>query len=273
MVVGFAVPEDKKLASYRYRCAIPMERLQRMGVQCHLGIGDVTVVSKHWLPIEQVERIDGPIIFDLCDDHFNGPFDQYYRRVIDLADKITCSTPRLAERIATETGATAIVITDPYEFPKSTPQILSGTVKNVLWYGHSSNLNAVRKELPKLGKYNLRLISDAPGCHPWSPHEMQVGFTWCDAVIIPVEQKEKKMAKSPNRMVEAIRSGRYVVASPMPSYEGYGMWQGDIAEGLEWVSNNPIQALEAVAFGQTIIEAKHNPDVVATKWKEVIESI
>ncbi len=273
MLVGWIVPEDPKLASVRYRCLIPKEGLERLGVKSHFGVGDVTIVSKHWCPLEEVEKIESPMIFDMCDDHFNGPFDAYYRRAIDLADLVVCSTQKLAERVAIETGVTPTVISDPYEFSKCGAQMPSGRVKNVFWYGHSTNIKSLRRELPRLGGYSLQMVSDAPGCHPWSHQEMMRWFGWCDAVIIPTDQNEKKQVKSPNRMVEAIRNGRYVVANPMSSYSAYGMWQGDILEGLTWASENPEKALEAVQRGQEIVEELHSPMVIAKQWKEAIECL
>lgn len=267
------IPQDEKLASYRLRCKIPMEGLERLGVRSHFGEGDVTIVAKHWVPLDEVEKIETPLIFDVCDDHFGGPFDSYYRRVIELSDLVVCSTNRMAERVAIETGVVPTVITDPYEYPKAGPQMLSGRAKNIFWFGHPTNLPSLRRELPRLGGYNLKIISEAPGCLPWSHREMLECFTWCDVVIIPVENKEKKMVKSPNRMVDSIRNGRYVVANPMPAYEGYGMWLGDIVEGLEWASNNVEQCLESVSVAQAIIEAKHSPEAVALKWKEAIECL
>ena len=273
MQVGWFIPQDERLASYRLRCKIPSEQLSRLNVKSHFGIGDVTIVSKHWVPLEEVEKIEGRLIFDICDDHFGSAHDSYYRRVIELADLVVCSTNRMAERIAIETGVMAKVITDPYEYSKAGPQMPSGTVKNVFWFGHPSNLISIRRELPRLGGYNLKMISEAPGCIPWSHREMLECFTWCDVVIIPVENKEKKMVKSPNRMVDSIRNGRYVIANPMPAYEGYGMWLGDIVEGLKWAADNVESSLESVRIAQAIIEEKHSPEAVALLWKEAIESV
>jgi hypothetical protein len=273
LLVGWVVPQDERLASFRYRCMIPMAELDRMGVTTRFGHGDVTVFSKHWMPITELEMCMSKVVFDMCDDHFGGKLDDYYRRAIEIADAVVCSTKRLAERVEEETGVVAHVVTDPYEFPKATPQMPSRQVKNLFWFGHPTNLPALQNELRRLQTYNLMAVSEAPGALPWSYQNMLRGFSQCDAVILPIEDKPKKMVKSPNRMVESIRQGRFVVANKMPAYEPYGMWQGDILQGLEFASRDPAGALEMVKNAQEIVEELHAPYIVAQQWKGVFECL
>jgi hypothetical protein len=273
VLVGWVVPQDERLASFRYRCMIPMAELERQGVSTRFGQGDITVFSKHWMPITELEMCMTKVVFDMCDDHFGGRFDSYYRRAIELADAVVCSTQRLAERVEEETGVVPHVVTDPYEFPKATPQMPSRKVKNLFWFGHPTNLPALQNELRRLKDYNLAAVTEAPGAMPWSYQNMMRGFSQCDAVILPIEDKPKKMAKSPNRMVESIRQGRFVVANKMPAYEPYGMWQGDILQGLEFASLDPEGALDMVHAAQEIVEQLHAPAVVARQWKDVFECL
>lgn len=273
MVVGWMVPKDERLASFRYRCQIPMRELDLQGVTTRFGEGDVTVFSKHWAPIQALEACTSKVVFDMCDDHFGGKFDAYYRRAIELADVVVCSTQRLAERVEEETGAVAHVVSDPYEFPKATPQMPSGKVKNLFWFGHPTNLPALQNELRRLKAYNLTAVSESPGALPWSFPNMLRGFSQCDAVILPIEDKPKKMVKSPNRMFESIRQGRFVVANKMPAYAPYGMWQGDIVQGLEFASLDPEGALDMVKAAQDIVEELHAPYVIARQWKDVFKCL
>lgn len=274
-MIGWAVPEALELASYRYRCQIPMRELGKMGIACAMGTGSITVCSKHFLPLEDAERIKktSKIVYDISDDHFGGSLDEHYRTMIDMADAITCPTEAMAARILEETGRTAQVVTDPYEFQRQEPRLPSGSVTNLLWFGHYLNLPGLNAELPRLGSWNLRVVSNAKACIPWSHATMSEEFARCDVVIIPVPAQIRKQVKSPNRMVESIQQGRYVVANPMPAYARYGMWQGDLVEGLKWVTQHPDAALSAVGSAQEIVEALHSPRVVAEQWKRVFERL
>ena len=274
-MIGWAVPEDEQLASYRYRCRIPMRELARMGVACRMGPGRITVCSKHFLPLEEARRIKqtSKIVYDISDDHFGGGLDAHYRTMIDLADAISCPTEAMAERVLEETGRAARVVADPYEFERAEPRLPSGGVRNLLWFGHALNLPGLVAERPRLARWNLRIVSNAPGCIAWSLETMYREFAQCDAVIIPVPAEVRKRVKSPNRMVESIRQGRFVVANPMPAYADYGMWQGDLVQGLEWTAAHPGAASAALGEAQQLVEELHAPRAVALQWMAVFDSL
>jgi len=169
------------------------------------------------------------------------------------------------------------VITDPYEYPRMLPQMPSGEPRNLLWFGHWTNLDGLEEILPKLEKYNVMAVSAGnipKGAKPmqWSREGMMLAFSWSDVVIIPISGKQKNVVKSPNRMVEAIRQGRYVVANPLESYTQYGMWQGDIVEGLEWAKKNPEEVFSLVAKAQALVEEIHSPSVVGKQWYELLKA-
>ncbi len=70
---------SETLASARYRQHIPARELIRMGVDVG-DEGDVLFCSKHgwtedWLKGHQ------HIIYDVCDDHFGGRHDEFYRQM------------------------------------------------------------------------------------------------------------------------------------------------------------------------------------------------
>lgn len=266
-MIDWRIPHKPHVASYRYRCAIP-------GLELIDAPYDVTVLAKNWVHLEDVIDIQGPIVWDCCDDHFShDQLGSYYCAMALLADAITVPTEGMRKRVLAATGKDSFVVADPYEFPLAKPLMKSGWAKKLFWYGHKSNLHSLMERRDAFEGRDTLVMSNYKGCIPWSHEGMLKGFDWCDAVPIPVAQDEKSQAKSPNRMVEAIRQGRYVVASPMPAYEGYGMWQGDIKEGLEWVDDNPDLALQAVREAQQIVEAKHSPQVIAAQWLEVFKYV
>src|SRR5688572_1811033 len=276
-MIGWRVTPDVKIASYRYRCMIPMRELKKSGVDCQVGVGDVTVFSKHFFKDDpdvarMLKKHGGEVVYDICDDHFNNPkWEKHYRQMCELADRKVTASEYLAERVKQETGRDSVVITDPYEYPRVLPK--QAKSENVLWFGHHSNLQALARELPRLNRTVMVCSSkgvDGSKFMEWSREAMFRAFVWADVVIIPVEDTEKKQAKSPNRLVESVRQGKYVIHNPLPAYEGYGMFSGDILEGLEWIDSNQEEAKESVLRAQDLIEQKHSPQTVGKQWMEAL---
>jgi hypothetical protein len=259
-----------ELASTRFRLLIPSQHVK---YKYQLGSGDITIFPKDAVPLGEVKGFSGVKLWDVCDDHFDNPSKgRYYRSMLELADVVTCTTPYLKERIW-QLGREATVISDPLEFPQRAPKI---GFQKLLWYGHSSNLDPLF-ELDLSG-YDLAVVTNKneDWCLPWSHENMRKGLEWCDVVIIPVKQETQKasyLAKSPNRMTEAINAGRFVVANDMPAYRDYGMYLGDIKEGLEWIRNNPHDSEQRLIKAQSLVLERHSPRVIAAQWESLFDSI
>lgn len=264
-MIEWRIPHKPHVASYRYRCAIP-------GLLLIDEPYDVTVLAKDWIHLDDVRQIERPTVWDCCDDHFDSESrGEYYRTIAGLATAITVPTETMRKRVLEVTGRDSFVVEDPYEFPLKKPLMKNGWAKNLFWYGHKSNLSGLIAHRDAFEGRKILVMSNFEGCIQWSHEGMLKGLDWCDVVPIPVA--EDAQAKSPNRMVEAIRQGRYVVANPLPAYAVYGMWQGDLKEGLEWVDDNPDLALEAVRKAQKIVEEKHSPKVIAAQWLKVFQHV
>lgn len=270
--IGVAANVPTNFASTRFRILIPSRHCP--GYTYGLGDGDIVIFPKHVVSPEAVRRFHGIKLWDVCDDHFDDVLASYYRRMLKVVDVITCTTDYLAQRIKSICGRDAHVIGDPLEFKSRLPQV--SKPKRLLWYGHSSNLRALAPL--DLSAFELRIITNAEGRHftPWSLDAMREGLDWCDCVIIPVLEDGKgpaKAAKSSNRMTEAINAGRYVVANPMPAYSDYGMWQGDIMEGLEWLSSHQQQALSDLTASQNKVRLLHSAPQIGFQWAQLFDSI
>jgi hypothetical protein len=269
--VGIATRVKPELASSRFRLIIPSQHVKRY--QYRLGSGDITIFPKDAVPLDEVKTFSGVKLWDVCDDHFDNPAkSRYYRSMLDLADVVTCTTPYLKERIW-QLGRDSTVISDPLEFPQRAPKI---GFQKLLWYGHSSNLDPLF-ELDLSG-YDLAIVTNKneDWCLPWSHENMRKGLEWCDVVIIPVKQETQKasyLAKSPNRMTEAINAGRFVVANDMPAYRDYGMYLGDIKEGLEWIRGNINNSEQKLIKAQSLVLERHSPRVIAAQWESLFDSI
>jgi hypothetical protein len=108
---------------------------------------------------------------------------------------------------------------------------------------------------------------------PWSPLVMDSMLAASDLVLIPSEHRNPiKQAKSPNRLVAGLHSGRFVVAHPLPAYAPYAefAWLGeDLCQGIYWAIRHPREVVERIARGQASIDQRHSPEAVARFWLDV----
>lgn len=238
------------MASYRYRCKTPAEQLNipinaeaDLYVLCKPAISDIKL--QHY-------------IADFCDDHFDWP---HYQHILKHALHVTCPTDEMA-RIIKSHGREATVIHDPYEYPLEAPHCDGDSL---LWFGHGSNLYSIEKLLPMR---NLRIVSNVQGAIPWSWEGLKGEFAKADIVLMPAT----KGYKSPNRTIEAIRQGCFVVAEPHPSINDFPIYIGDINEGIAWAKNHPQEANQMITKAQSYIE-RYSPKTVGSAWKTVMESV
>jgi hypothetical protein len=194
------------------------------------------------------------VVVDFCDDHFDWV---HYQEALRLADAVTCPTEAMA-KIIKEHGRDATVIPDPYEYPKAKPHY-KGT--NLLWYGHKVNKKSLERIMPDLEGYPLRVVSNFDGAISWSHETMLEEFAKADIVVIPKTEDYK----SPNRAIEAIRQGCYVVAEVHPSLEKFPIWLGDIKEGIEWTKSQNMN--ELISKAQKFVTAEYSPKILIDKWK------
>jgi hypothetical protein len=243
---------NESMASYRYRTKIPATLLE-------IPINkeaDIYILSKPTK--EDLER--EMFIADFCDDHFEW---DHYLEILQRALLVTCPTENMREVIK-RYGRNAIVIPDPYEYPLEVPHCNGG---KLLWYGHGSNTYSLIKLLPEIDSSKLRVVSNLTGTIPWSWEAMLREFRMADIVLMPAT----KEYKSPNRTIEAIRQGCFVVAEPHPSINDFPIFIGDIKEGIEWAKSHQQEANEMILKAQKYIE-KFSPRTVANAWKKTLDS-
>jgi len=269
--VNFVTKGGPHLASYRLRILIPARQLARLG--CVVSIGeydpsaDIHVFSKHWDTDDVEAAIKSKCsIYDICDYH--GDREEVHNHYCDMiwaSDAVFVASPILASFYGLEDYAH---ITDPYEFETREPRFHPDNV-NLLWYGHQSNLPTLSNlELDR--EYMLEIVTNAkhPAITPWSHGAMRKAFEKAAITIIPTD--DSKSWKSPNRMVESINAGVFVVANDMPAYRGYEMYLGDIQRGIEWARHNPSQVMKKLKSAQKIVQKKHSPTAVGEKWYDCI---
>jgi hypothetical protein len=265
---------------------IPAEALREMGHtvtvgNCAQAEAYAYVFSKHnavdveianWAKTDWI-RGGGKVVYDICDDHFNDKHGDHYRKMVDLAGIVTCSTAAMQEVIKAETGRDAIQIDDPYEFPEEEPVIKKPG--RTMWFGHKSNL-------PSLDGYDVHdVISNSgytgPGLTrvimPWSMETMVMAFDRNQIVLIPHSDDRKNAVKSPNRVVESIRMGKWVSASPIRSYEQFAPYAniGNVNAGIEMYNDLPDDVLiTRIKAGQDYVRDRFSPETVAKQWLKAL---
>lgn len=177
-----------------------------------------------------------------------------------------------------------------------------GEPLRLVWFGHQSNwktLRGVVESLLEVRGWTIELeIITAPNCGveefcdefnarygracrlrftAWSLAATWEGLARAVVVLIPSWPDDAgKAVKSPNRLVESLRAGRFAVANPLPAYrplEPY-CWLGDsIAEGLRWALEHPDEAQRRVLAGQAFVSETYSPEAVAEAWETALAQL
>lgn len=170
----------------------------------------------------------------------------------------------------------------------------------LLWFGHGSNFGSIVDLLPEFRRLAVsyaveihlvtsphpeiaRLCTEfnenyAPACtlrfSEWSTDTTWQALRDCDMVVIPIQTTDpSKLVKSPNRVVEAIWAGRFVVANRIPAYQEFSAfaWLGDnIVDGIRWALEHPGEVKRRIAAGQEYVEKTCSPEVVAKQWEAAL---
>jgi hypothetical protein len=256
--VSFIHAGNAGMASYRYRALIPAKELR---ASINDFTADVLIFAKPQageVAIAKKAKARGAkVIADFCDDHFGLDF---YREFHELAHEVTCPTETMAKLIGGQ------VVPDPYEFDEAAPHCNGD---NLLWFGNATNYSTLERVKPSIQGHPLRVISNVKGCIPWSIPTMHEELARADIVILP----STKGYKSPNRAIESIRRGCYVVAEPHPSLTGFPVWIGDIPQGIEWARQNTLEANKQTKAAQDFVRSAFSPATQACAWRQVLASV
>lgn len=112
---------------------------------------------------------------------------------------------------------------------------------------------------------------------PWSLPVMAPAFADCDLVFLPGDPADPlKTGVSTNRLAESVQSGRFVVASGMPSYWAFrdAAWIGDdLIDGLRWALGHSGAARSRIVHGQELIDRDHVPPVIGAAWVAALSGL
>ena len=313
---------DNQVASARLRSFLPCRHLAAAGCRASIvapdgrGAYDCIVFQKAYserdldLARRCVTR-GVKVVLDLCDNHLYNPSGDpalaqradRLRRMIDLADAITVSSPVLATFLPRRSLA---VIDDAVEVPALCPasrrwqqarRTRRGARRRpvrLVWFGHSGSespafgLIHLRNLLPELEHLhrslplrltaitNSRLSFDrhlSGSAIPtryvrWRHASFGYHLARHDVCIIPIESNPFTICKTNNRAVLSLLLGVPVVADMIPSYEELGEW----ILFDHWSSNIPTYAHDIdlvrqhVANGRSYVQQTYTPRHLVEQW-------
>lgn len=252
-MIGYCVPVNPKLASFRLRVALPSRFI---GPHIIGGIGDVTFFFKNGNP-DLARKLKGPVVYDVVNAHFDDPD---YRAMVDVATVVTCSSEAMAGIVKEETGRDAAVIPDPYENAEGKPAVPEG---RVLWFGHQANLESL--------KPYADIAPDLCTGSEWSFASEARLLERASVVLLTGNNP----GASENRPVKALRAGRFVVC-PEDCPESWKalseyIWIGNVREGIAWALNNREEACRKVASAQKHLQ-RFSPQSIGSQWADLFAS-
>ena len=271
---------------------------------------DIVIFSKSNQPSNEdilaaAQRAGAKVIVDLCDDHFNKmAVGDHYRKMAARADALVANTREMAAAIRAVTNREAAIISDPYEGTRGEPawKWQPGRRIEALWFGHPLNMDTMEVLLPQLVSRKAEVALSIRICTqvkvgvedkcrnfnrvfgnrvkiyfvPWSVEQVWQELKQTDLVLLPSRVGVgHKDVKSPNRLVESVWAGRFVLASPLPAYREFGEWVGlgdDFCAGLDWVLSHQSELVPRIRAAQDYVAANYSPDVIGKQWEAVIEA-
>ncbi len=244
------------------------------------------------------------VLLDLCDNHFEDPrLGPHLKKLISTVSGIIASTAKMAEVIKEHTGKDSIVIGDPVEGSRSEPAFEPRfPFLKTLWFGHPSNLESLMRIIPELERFSgaipislkvvtslvkgleeklQRITQNCAGrlkieLAPWSIEATWKALSETNIVLIPSLENEKKSVKSPNRLVESLWAGRFVVAHPIPAYGLFddAAWVGNsITEGIRFALDNPEQVVKRITKGQQRVSSHLSSYHIGQLWLQTFGDI
>jgi hypothetical protein len=271
MKVGYCVPITPQMASYRLRVAIPAPL---MGCEYEIGtIGNPSFFYKHFEGDCDLARDCGPFVFDVVNDHFGGKHDAHYRWMTEHATAITVSSQAMADTVKRWTGREAVVIDDPYENGEREVECCG---QEVLWFGHAANIRSLLDQVDKIESLPVVLTVCTNYDHPqmlkWSPDTERRSLDRAAVVLVT----GNNYGASANRIVKALRAGRFVVTpGGVPAWDELKdyIWIGDVRSGIEWAFNNREEACAKILAGREYTRVRNDPRRIAAQWMAVFDSI
>ncbi len=227
----------------------------------------------------------------------DSPIGIFYRDILSFARVVVCPSEAMVAyaRRWMSPGQDYLVIEDPIQVSRKPFQSLdTSNLCRIIWFGHSSNLVYLLRELPALmtrcdaaNAYEFTVLSDPESCNrvkkmlaqaatrrpwhlrivPWEvdrqPNQLEQELDRAHIALIPSDPIDpRKAAVSHNRLVDALQAGCVVVASSVASYK-------EMAK-VALVGDNMPQLLEAAIADYARLSSKYS--MLRERWLQRFET-
>lgn len=291
--VSYVTNSSASVASCRYRILSPARYLDSQKVPISIGptadkLNSVVVFSKHWTYNDYMYALfckarGQKVVFDVCDDHFEGPLGDHYKRMVSTAHLITVNSDVMRNRVIQMTGKDATVIEDPVlsERKPYNPE----RPKGMLWYGQTPNIKVLYEAYPK--DCTVPLLVVVPGRLEPPEHFNKPWIAWAqwhEGIINDAAEATSmallpypanKQAKSANRVLEALNVGIPVLTNSIPSVNripcGWREIQQDLQEQVD--SLMKVDWTEEMQLAQAFVDKNYSQEAIGERWKEELEAL
>ena len=258
----------------------------------YVGKINIDMIDKILEILSDLKRKNSRIIVDYTDDLLSSNNDQdrkmIYEELIKVKSCITVPVDGLGRQFQ-QKGKEVFVIPDGIDsFPLVKPSLKKNNEKNVLWHGHSSNINSliriISSELVKY-KFNLHMVTNpgsfeilkktkfntVPNCKPigylWSIENLIIASHKCDFAIIPAS----KQWASANRLITNFRLGLPVIAEKISSYREFSNFFCEFEERkIIKMFDSPESWHNSIISAQDYIENKFSEYKLINLWKKIL---
>lgn len=300
-MLKFYVPDTNYVrASSRLRALLPSKKFGKVISNISdVKDDDVIVFSKKSSIPEIQYVVDRNIkfIFDICDDQFKDPvYVNLFSYACSNCDLIAVPTQKMKELVEYYTNKKTFIVTDPYERGRRQPSFSPSDVLKIFFFGCVDNFSTVPWQdiVNGLASINLKFKIDAIinyqsmydvnesffQTHEWSFDKQTKLLDECDLVFLPFKNNSKNIAtKSPNRIVESINRGKFVVTNwGVDSYNDFKDFifldeYDKLVDGILWSINNKEEVILKITDGQKYIDDNYSVDSVSETWKQAYELV
>lgn len=303
-----------KRASHRLRGEVTARALAEQGYDskvltdwADVDSNTIVVFLKRSQPhsIQRAKDLGAITVYDLCDNKFEEK--EEYEPCCLTADLVSVNSINMGISTKHHTGRDSIVMPDPYERPKLPPKFAPGSTIKLLWFGSQSSFKffpfveiwqRLEQEIVNykytmisaktdrvLSKMMTRQNKNQVSGINFSKIDMRE-WSWdlqgellrdWDIVLMPVQTENPRTdTKSANRVIDSIISGKFVITTPLHSYQEFApyTWQGDYIEGIKWAVANPDEVLKMITAGQKYVEENYSAQVLSKKFiNEVLNAV
>lgn len=300
-----------KRASHRLRGEVTSNALAAQGYDSKIltdwsevDSNTIVVFLKRSQPssIQRAKDLGAKTIYDLCDNKFEEKDE--YEPCCKLADLVSVNSENMGISTKHHTGRDYIVMPDPFERPRLEPRFNPRSPVELLWYGSQSSFKFLpivelwQRLEKEIGDYRYTMISQKTDRVLSKMQQRQAKgqitginfnklnmeqWTWerqgellasCDIVVMPVMTDNPRTdTKSANRLIDAIMSGKFVITTPLASYQEFAdyTWQGDYIEGIKWARENPERVIKMITKGQKYTQERYSAQVLSKNFIEEVK--